>query len=60
MTDDELIDAYHKATRDYEAAKVGTGCRVEAFTTLLVAEKVLTVRLGMDPHLKHYRERYSP
>jgi len=60
MTDDELIDAYNKATRDYEAAKVGIGCRVAAFTTFLAAEKVLTVRRGLDAQLRHYQERYSP
>jgi hypothetical protein len=44
-TDVELIDGYHSATFDYEAAKAGTGSRVEAFTRLLVAERVLTTRL---------------
>ena len=42
MTDDKLIHAYNKAIRDYEAAKDGDGCRVEAFTNFMVAEKVLT------------------
>jgi hypothetical protein len=61
MTEHALIDAYHQAMRDYEAAKVGTGGRIEAFTRLLVAEKVLTTRLGwIDQNLKRYRERYSP
>jgi hypothetical protein len=60
MTDDELIDAYNKANHAYEAAKVGTGCRVAAFATFLAAEKVLTVRLGLGPQLKHYQERYAP
>ena len=46
---------------DYEAAKVGTGTRIEAFTRFLVAEKVLTARLGrIDQNLDHFRERYSP
>jgi hypothetical protein len=61
MTEHALIDAYHQAMRDYEAAKVGTGGRIEAFTSLLVAEKVLTTRLGwVDQNLKRYRDRYSP
>ena len=46
MTDDELIDAYHGAMGDYEAAKAGTGNRVETFTEFLVAERVLAARLG--------------
>jgi hypothetical protein len=46
MTDDELIGAYHKAMGGYEAAKAGTGNRVETFTEFLVAERVLTARLG--------------
>jgi hypothetical protein len=44
-SDTELIDAYHIATFDYEAAKAGTGDRLGAFTRLLVAERVLTTRL---------------
>ena len=60
MTDNELIDAYHRAMRAYQAAKSGAGCRVDAFTDLLVAETVLTARLGVDKHLESYRERYSP
>jgi hypothetical protein len=46
MTDDELIDAYHEAMGGYEAAKAGAGNRVETFTEFLVAERVLTARLG--------------
>jgi len=44
-TDVELIDAYHNATYAYEAAKAGAGNRLEAFTRLLVAERVLTIPL---------------
>jgi hypothetical protein len=44
-TNIELIDAYHNATSGYEAAKTGTGDRLEAFTRLLVAERALTTRL---------------
>jgi hypothetical protein len=39
MTNDKLIQAYHAATRDYEAAKAGAGNRLEAFTRFLVAER---------------------
>jgi hypothetical protein len=46
MTDDELIDAYHEAMGDYEAAKAGAGNRVETFTEFLVAERVLAARQG--------------
>jgi hypothetical protein len=61
MTNDNLIDAYREARGAYEAAKVGTGHRVETFTRYLVAEKVLTTRLGrIDQNLEHFRERYSP
>jgi hypothetical protein len=45
MTDDKLIDAYHEAMDDYEAAKAGTSNRVETFTAFLVAERVLAARL---------------
>jgi hypothetical protein len=44
MTDDKLIDAYHEAMGDYEAAKAGGGNRVETFTRFLVAERVLAAR----------------
>jgi hypothetical protein len=44
-TDIELIDAYHNATSDYEAAQSGAGDRLAAFTRLLVAERALTTRL---------------
>jgi hypothetical protein len=60
LTDNELIDAYHNAMRAYQAARAGTICRVDAFTDLLVAETVLTARLGVGQHLESYRERYSP
>ena len=46
MTDDELIDAYHGAMGDYEAARAGTGNRVETFARFLVAERVLAARQG--------------
>jgi hypothetical protein len=46
MTDDKLIDAYHEAMGNYEAAKAGTGNRVETFASFLVAEKVLAARQG--------------
>jgi hypothetical protein len=44
-TDIQLIDAYHNATADYEAAQSGAGDRLVAFTRLLVAERALTTRL---------------
>jgi hypothetical protein len=46
MTNEKLIDAYHEAIGDYEAAKGGAGNRVETFTEFLVAERVLAARLG--------------
>ena len=60
MTDNELIEAYNKAMGAYQAAKAGIGCRVDAFTDLLVAETVLAARLGVDERMESYRERYSP
>jgi hypothetical protein len=42
----ELIDAYRKAARDYDASKAGTGNRVDAYINFLVAERVLINRLG--------------
>jgi hypothetical protein len=44
--DVELMNAYQKATHDYDSAKAGTGCRVKMFTSFLVAERVLASRLG--------------
>jgi hypothetical protein len=49
MTDDKLVNAYHEAMEDYEAAKAGVGNRVEAFTRFLVAERVVSARLGRIP-----------
>jgi hypothetical protein len=47
LTHDKLFDAYHVAMGAYEAAKAGTGCRIETFATFLVAEKVLTARFRL-------------
>jgi hypothetical protein len=56
MTDDKLINAYHTAMGNYEAAKAGTGNRVETFTKFLVAERALSARLGwVDLNLEHFR-----
>jgi len=53
MTIDKLVNAYHEAMSDYEAAKAGAGNRVEAFTRFLVAERIVSARLGrIDPHLE--------
>jgi hypothetical protein len=61
MTHNKLFDAYHVAMGAYEAAKAGTGCRIETFATFLVAEKVLAARSGwVDKNLELFRERYSP
>jgi hypothetical protein len=52
MTNDKLVHAYHEAMSDYEAAKPGVGNRVEAFTRFLVAERIISARLGqIDPDL---------
>ena len=57
----ELIEAYHNATSDYESAKTGIGDRLDAFTKMLDAERVLTGRVGYgyDQHLKYYREHFA-
>ena len=61
MTNEKLVNAYHEAMAAYEAAKTGTGSRVETFAKFLVAEKVLAARLGkIDQNLEHFREHYSP
>jgi len=53
MTNDKLVNAYHEAMSDYEAAKAGAGDRVEAFTRFLVAERIVSARLGrIYPHLE--------
>jgi hypothetical protein len=58
MTDDKLINAYRAAMGDYEAAKAGTGNRVETFTNFLVAERALSARLGcVDLNLERFRTR---
>jgi hypothetical protein len=60
MTDDKLVDAFHEAMGDYEAAKAGVGNRVEMFTRFLVAERVLAARLGrVDPNSEQFQNRYS-
>jgi hypothetical protein len=61
VTDDKLINAYHAAMDDYEAAKAGTGNRVETFTKFLVAESALSARLGwVDLNLEHLRSASWP
>jgi hypothetical protein len=60
MTDSKLINVYHTAMGDYEAAKSGTGDRVETFTRFLVAERALSARLGwVDLNLERFRTRHS-
>jgi hypothetical protein len=61
MIDPALIEAYHAAAAAYEAAKAGTGCRVQAFTRFLVAERILLTCLD-EAHqsLERFRTRYSP
>jgi hypothetical protein len=60
MTNDKLVDAYREAMDDYEAAKAGSGNRVETFTRFLVAERVLSTRFGrVDLNLGQFRNRYS-
>jgi hypothetical protein len=46
MTNEKLIGAYHEVMSNYEAAKAGAGNRVEAFIRFLVAERIISVRLG--------------
>ena len=59
MAIDQLIAAYHAARGDYERAR--SGSRAEMFTKFLVAERVLSVRLGsVDTNLEHFLARYSP
>ena len=60
MTDSEVIDAYQWAMSEYDAAKNNACRRVEAFTDLLVAERIVMSRVGIGslPHLNNYRTRY--
>ena len=60
MTNDERCTAYHEVLRDYADANARTGCHLDAFTALLVAEKVLSVHVNFDPALAHYRECCAP
>jgi hypothetical protein len=57
----ELTEAYHNATSNYEPARTGIGDRLDAFTKMLYAERVLTGRVanGYYQHLKYYREHYA-
>ena len=48
MTDLELLDAYERAMREYEAVKLRNGDRPLAFANLLVAERALVTRLGQE------------
>ncbi|HME24147.1 MAG TPA: hypothetical protein VKI44_22915 [Acetobacteraceae bacterium] len=52
MTDQELLDAYRQALRNYEAAKADNGNRVETFVRFMSAEIALMRRLGPDMHGK--------
>ena len=59
MANDKLIAAYHAARGDYEGAK--SGSRPEMLAKFLVAERILSVRLGsIDRNVERFRERYSP
>jgi hypothetical protein len=62
VTDSEVIDVYHRTVCEYDAAKNNACRRIEAFTDLLVAERILMSRLGIGgvPHLDHYRARCYP
>jgi hypothetical protein len=52
MTDSELIEAYHDAKCDHDAAKAGTCNRVETFIGLLEAERVLASRMEINECLR--------
>jgi hypothetical protein len=48
LTDDELLVAYQEAQFAYEAARFGSGSRVETFARLLSMELAVSSRLGAD------------
>jgi len=54
MADDELIDAYHEALDNYEAAKATCGNRVDTFVQLVSAEVALVGRFGSDGYLQRF------
>jgi hypothetical protein len=60
MTNDERRAAYDDALRGYADASALTRCHVEAFTALLVPEKVLSVGVAFDPALTYYQECWAP
>jgi hypothetical protein len=60
MSNEERSDAYYEALRNYTDASARTRCHVEAFTALLVAEKVLSAHVEFDPALTHYRDCCAP
>ena len=53
MTNEELLDAYRQARRNYETAKADNGNRVEAFVHFMSAETALLRRLRPDMHTQH-------
>jgi len=58
VTDDELIDAYHKANLDRKVAKAGSGDLDETFRRMHATEIALIERFGLGEHLRRYKERY--
>lgn len=60
MTNDERSAVYYEALRKYADAKGRTRCNIDGFTTLLVAEKVLSAHVEFDPGLTYYRKSCSP
>ena len=56
MTDDEIIDAFHKAIQDHEAAKAAKGDYNQSYEVVVAAEKATADRFGEN--WKRYRARY--
>jgi len=60
MTNYERSIAYREALRNYAEASLRTTSHVDAFTALLVAERILAVHVDFDPGLAEYREACVP
>jgi hypothetical protein len=58
MTDDDLIDAFHKAIEEHEAAKAGKGDYDETYKAVAAIEKATAAWFGIGENWKRYRARY--
>ena len=62
MTDDEILDAHHKARLAHEAGKVHPGANdetyLETYAAAAAAETAMADRFGLGEGWKRYRAKY--